>query len=210
MAGPRERSFCLERIDIFQNTLTDYGIDCGDDRIYYGTLRPECGAAVVDGILDTYAAESDKALPDAIVCVNDYTAIGVIQALEKKGFRVPEDVLVTGYDDILRAQFNEPSITTSAQPFFRVGQTGMEILKRILRGETPDPVTAVPGTLCLRQSCGCEPRNYVRRDMIREKYIRTVSHLESLALSNTNMILGGAVDETIDQMSLFEEPEKAE
>ena len=207
VAGPKERSFCLERIEIFQNTLTDYGIECGEDRIYYGTLRPECGSEVVDEILEAYAAEGDKPLPDAIVCVNDYTAIGVIQALEKKGFRVPEDVLVTGYDDILRAQFNEPSITTSAQPFFRVGQTGMEVLKRILRGETPEPVTAVPGTLCLRQSCGCEPRNHVRRDMIREKYIRTVSHLESLALSNTNMILGGAVDETIDQ--IYDEIEKA-
>ena len=207
VAGPKERSFCRERIEIFHNTLKDYGINCGEERVFFGTLRPECGDEIVDAILETYASESERRLPDAIVCVNDYTAIGVIQALEKKGFRVPGDVLVTGYDDILRAQFNEPSITTSAQPFFRVGQTGMDILKRILRGEHPSSVTAVPGTLCLRQSCGCEPRDFVRKDMIREKYIRTVSHLESLALSNTNMILGGAMDETIDE--IYDEIEKA-
>ena len=196
VAGPRERSFCMERIDIFQKTLTAHGLPCGEDRIFYGTLRPECGDDVVEQILARYAENGKKDLPDAIICVNDYTAMGVIQALETRGFKVPTDVLVTGYDDILRAQFNDPTLTTSAQPFFRVGQTGMETLKRILRGENPDPVIAVPGTLCARQSCGCEPLNFYRKDMIREKYIRMVSDLESLALANTNLILGGAVGRT--------------
>ena len=206
VAGPRERSFCQERIEIFQNTLADNGLECGEERIFYGTLRPECGEAVLKEILEAYAAESEKKLPDAIVCVNDYTAIGIIQALEKKGFRVPEDILVTGYDDILRAQYNEPSVTTSAQPFFRVGRIGMEILKQVLRGEHPEQLTAVPGTLCLRQSCGCEPKDMVRKDMIREKYIRTVSNLESLALSNTNLILGGAIHEAVEE--IYDEIEK--
>ncbi|MBR6164588.1 MAG: GGDEF domain-containing protein [Clostridia bacterium] len=196
IAGPRERSFCLERIDLFRKVLSAHGLPCGDDRIFEGTLRPECGDSIVPEILAAYMAKGEKRLPDAIVCVNDYTAIGVIQALEKKGFRVPEDVIVTGYDDILRAQFNEPSITTSAQPFFRVGQVGMETLTRLLRGEAVDPVTAVPGILCARQSCGCEPPDVYQKDMIREKYIRTVTNLESLVLSNTNLILGGAMDET--------------
>ena len=200
VAGPRERSFCQERIDIYQNVMIEHGLPCGDDRIYYGTLRPECGEDVVPQILADYEDAGDRKLPDAIVCVNDYTAIGVIQALEKRGFKVPADVIVTGYDDILRAQFNEPSITTSAQPFFRVGQTGMETLMRILRGEKVKAVTAVPGTLCARQSCGCEPFNVYRKDMIREKYIRIVTNLESLALSNTNLILGGAVGDTAEDI----------
>ena len=206
IAGPMERSFCVERKDIFQNTLADWGLECGEERIYYGTLRPECGGEIIDEILENYEAEGDKKLPDAIVCVNDYTAIGVIQALEKRGFRVPDDVRVTGYDDILRAQYNEPSITTSAQPFFRVGQTGMEILKRVLRGDEPDAVTAVPGTLCMRQSCGCQAAVGPHRDLIREKYIRTVSNLESLALSTTNLLLGAATHDTLDE--IYDEIEK--
>lgn len=196
VAGHRERSFCLERIEIFQKTLARRGLPCGEERIYYGTLRPECGDDIVDQVLADYAKKGEKKLPDAFVCVNDYTAIGVMQALEKRGFRVPKDVLVTGYDDILRAQFNEPTVTTSAQPFFHVGKTGMETMLRVLRGEETERVTAVPGTLCLRQSCGCEPLNVYKKDLIREKYIRTVTNLESLALSNTNLILGGAMGET--------------
>ena len=190
----------MERIEIFQNTLSTHDLPCGDDRIFYGTLRPECGEEVIEEILTAYASKDGKKRPDAIVCVNDYTAIGVIQALEERGFRVPEDVIVTGYDDILRAQFNEPTITTSAQPFFQVGQTGMEILKCLLHGENAKLVTTVPGTLCLRQSCGCELSNVYRKDRIREKYIRTVTNLESLALSNTNLILGGATDNTMEEI----------
>ncbi len=196
VAGPRERSFCMERIEIFRNTLTARDLPCGDDRVFYGTLRPECGGEIVDQIMARHATNENRDLPDAIVCVNDYTAIGVIQALENRGFKVPTDVIVTGYDDIMRAQFNDPSLTTSAQPFFGVGKAGMEMLLRLLRGEEVENVVAVPGTLCLRQSCGCEPLNTIRKDLIREKYIRMTSNMESLVLSNTNLILGGAVGKT--------------
>ena len=206
IAGQRVRSFCLERIDIFKNTLERHGLPCGDERIYYGTLRPDCGEEITERLLADYAAKGDKKLPDAIVCVNDYTAIGIIQALEKRGWHVPLDVLVTGYDDILRAQYNVPSITTSAQPFCGIGQKGLEVAKRILQGGTPDPITAVPGVLCRRQSCGCEPFNVYRKDLIREKYIRTVTNLEDFVFSNTNMILGGAVDETLEE--IYNEIEK--
>ena len=139
------------------------------------------------------------------MCVNDYTAIGVIRALEDRGFRVPEDVIVTGYDDVLRAEFNEPSITTSAQPFAGVGRAGMDLLARIWRGEQPERVVAVPGVIKCRRSCGCEPFGLYRKDAIREKYITTVSRLESLVQSNTNLILGAAADETVED--IFDEIE---
>ena len=207
VAGPVERSFCLERIQIFQDTLTAYGLPCGEDHIFYGELRPECGPEVVEEILARYAQKGPRKHPEAIICVNDYTAIGVIEALESRGFRVPEDVIVTGYDDILRAQINEPSITTSAQPFYQVGQTGMKALLQVLRGEHVEKHIAVPGTLCLRQSCGCEPRGVYKKNTIQGKYISTVTNLESMALSNTNLILGGAIRETLEE--IYNEIEKA-
>ncbi len=206
-AGPAERSFCRERIRIFQETLSENGLPCGDDRIFYGGLRPECGRGLVEEILSRRAEKGEPSLPEAIICVNDYTAIGVIRALEDRGFRVPEDVIVTGYDDILRAQINDPTITTSAQPFREVGRTGMEALLRVLRGEHADARIAVPGKLCMRQSCGCEPRRVYKRNTLQEKYIATVANLESMALSNTNLILGGAIRETLEE--IYSEIEKS-
>ena len=203
-AGRIEMTFSRERIAIFKDTLTRHGLPCDDDRIVYGDLSPNCGERLVGEILARYEGSARRA-PDAIVCVNDFTAIGVIRALEKRGFRVPEDVIVTGYDDVLRAEFNEPSITTSAQPFYDVGRTGMDLLAELWRGEWPEPVVAVPGLLKCRQSCGCEPFGLYKKDAIREKYITTVSRLESLVQSNTNLILGAAADETVED--IFDEIE---
>ena len=200
VAGPTERSFCLERIQIFRDTLSACGLPCGDDRIFFGELRPESGPPVVEQILARYAEKGGRPLPEAIICVNDYTAIGVIQALEDRGFHVPGDVIVTGYDDILRAQINEPAVTTSAQPFARVGRTGMEALMKILRGEPVDARIYVPGVLCLRQSCGCEPLRVYKRNTLQNRYISIVSNLEALSLSNTNLILGAALCETLEDI----------
>ena len=194
VAGHRELSFVQERIAIFNDVLAARGLPHGEDRIFYGDLSPECGERIVDEMLRRRGAAAERPVPEAVVCANDYMAIGVIRALEQRGYRVPGDVIVTGYDDILRAQFNEPSITTSAQPFKQVGREGMEALARLWRGEAVDSVIAVPGIMTCRQSCGCEPFGVYRKDTIREKYIATVSNLENLALSTTELTLRAATD----------------
>ena len=205
VAGIPEMTFVQERLAIFRQTLADHGLPCGDDRILYGDLSPDCGEAVVEELMARRARAGLSPLPQGIICANDYMAIGVIAALERRGYRVPADLIVTGYDDILRAQFNEPSITTSAQPFTQVGEEGMRAALRLLRGEAVEPVIAVPGNLVFRQSCGCEPFNVYKKDTIREKYIQTVTNLEALSLSTTNLILGAATHETLED--IFDEIE---
>lgn len=206
VAGHRELSFVQERIAIFNGTLEARGLPHGEDRVFYGDLSPRCGDRIVDEMLQRRARAGEKPLPDAVVCTNDYTAIGIVKALENRGCRVPGDVIVTGYDDILRAQFNEPSITTSAQPFREVGWEGMEAVARLWRGEAVDSVIAVPGILARRQSCGCEPLRTYKKDAIRDKYIATVSNLESLALSTTDLTLKAATDTSIKD--IFDEIER--
>ena len=204
IAGTKGRSFVQERIAIFQEAMAYYGLPGDEEHIIYGDLSEECGEAVAEELLRRYALK-DRKLPDAVICVNDYTAIGLMRALESRGYRIPEDVLVTGYDNVLRAKFNEPSVTTSAQPFAQVGRTGIDILVRLWRGDTPPAVTAVPGILKKRRSCGCEPYGIYKKDEIREKYISAVSRLENFVFSGTNLILGAAVDENIE--AVFQEIE---
>ncbi len=206
VAGHRELPFVQERMAIFSATLEARDLPRGEERFFYGDLSPRCGNRIVDEMLQRRAEAGEKPIPDAVVCANDYMAIGVVKALEDRGYRVPRDVIVTGYDDILRAQFNEPSITTSAQPFRQVGWEGMEALARLWNGEAVDSVIAVPGILARRQTCGCEPLRIYKKDAIREKYISTVSNLESLALSTTDLTLRAATDTTIED--IFDEIER--
>jgi len=107
---------------------------------------------------------SDRAaLPDAIVCANDQMAIGMLQALARGGVRVPEDVSVTGFDDIFPGSLYEPSLTTVHQPMRLLGERACaRLLDRIAQPELPPQVELLPTDLVLRKSCGCPPGTAVR------------------------------------------------
>jgi DNA-binding LacI/PurR family transcriptional regulator len=72
--------------------------------------------------------------PSAIVAANDLVAIGAIDALRRMGKRVPEDVSVTGYDDIPLAGLYHPALTTMAQPVYEMGTAGMSALLARIEG----------------------------------------------------------------------------
>jgi len=64
----------------------------------------------------------------AIFCFNDIAAIGAIRALKEAGMRVPQDVSVVGFDDILSAAYYTPSLTTVRQPLTEMGRRGAKLL----------------------------------------------------------------------------------
>jgi DNA-binding LacI/PurR family transcriptional regulator len=79
----------------------------------------------------------------AIFAFNDLTATGAIQALREAGLRVPRDVSVVGFDDVLIARTNNPPLTTVHQPLRSMGQTAAETLLSLIRDELPRPYPAV-------------------------------------------------------------------
>ena len=64
----------------------------------------------------------------AVFCFNDIAAIGAMRAIAEAGLRVPDDVSVVGFDDILSAAYCTPSLTTVRQPLIEMGKTGARIL----------------------------------------------------------------------------------
>ena len=90
----------------------------------------------------------------ALVAFNDTTAIGAIRALHEAGMRVPEDVSVVGFDDIVSAEFHVPSLTTIRQPLKKMGKLAASIL--LDRIANPDhqyaPSILVKPALIVRES----------------------------------------------------------
>jgi LacI family transcriptional regulator len=110
------------------------------------------GAAVVtERIL-----ASGVPLPRVIVCANDQTALGVMQALRRSGVEVPGTVAVTGFDDIPMARHVHPLLTTVRQPIADLGETAFEVLYSMIGREAPaERDIALPTRLICRESCGC-------------------------------------------------------
>jgi sigma-B regulation protein RsbU (phosphoserine phosphatase) len=99
---------------------------------------------------------------DAVVCANDEMALGVLQALEEAGLRVPEDVSVTGFDDIPAARGPGLPLTTVRQPTFELARRAVHQLLRVIEGEAVAAVERHTATLIVRRTCGCMSETVVR------------------------------------------------
>ncbi len=96
----------------------------------------------------------------AIFCFNDTSAIGAMRALGEAGMRIPEDVSVIGFDDIMSAAFQRPSLTTIRQPLRAMGTIAARtLLEKIAGPEEQFPEEIVMGPeLVVRESSGRAPR----------------------------------------------------
>ncbi|MFF9852057.1 LacI family DNA-binding transcriptional regulator [Streptomyces litmocidini] len=94
--------------------------------------------------------------PTAVICDDDILAVGVLKVARRLGLRVPEDLSITGFDDLALATAVEPELTTVRLPAEEFGRRGMEALLAVLAGEPAPPVT-LPVSLVRRGSTGPAP-----------------------------------------------------
>jgi len=112
-----------------------------------GTWTPTSGAEQAERVL------SGTTAPTAMMCGNDLLALGTIRAVRERGFSVPEDIAVTGFDDFDFAQFADPALTTVRIPGYDIGRAAGEVLIGVLEGDPPAERHVVfPVALELRES----------------------------------------------------------
>jgi LacI family transcriptional regulator len=91
---------------------------------------------------------------DAVMCANDEIADGVVRAAAASGLRVPDDVIVTGWDDTAMAARMHPPLTTVRQPMHELGRRAASLLFNRVDGQSSTSVV-LRTTLVVRESCGC-------------------------------------------------------
>ena len=92
----------------------------------------------------------------ALVCRNDYTALGVCRGLQESGVRVPEDVAVVGSGDLDVAAYVTPALTTLATPYEAIAEAAMELMLEQLEGRQEPRQITVKAPLVVRESCGAK------------------------------------------------------
>jgi LacI family transcriptional regulator len=94
-----------------------------------------------------------KKLPDVVVCSNDLIAYGVIESFKERKIKVPQDVSVTGYDDITFSKMFSPALTTVRQPIYEMGKISAEIIHRLLiKKDDYIPVKLFQNQVIVRES----------------------------------------------------------
>ena len=89
---------------------------------------------------------------DAVVCSNDELALGLIRALKEKGFNVPKDCLVAGFDNILKSSLSTPSLTTINIDWDMCGAEIAKMALNILEKKEIDKKVIIPAELVIRDS----------------------------------------------------------
>ena len=150
MTGPKDHWDAQERLLCFKRKMDEYGLSYGEHQIFYGDFWKNKGKEACDWFL----AEGEPQ-PEGIICANDYMASSVTQALQARGIKVPAQVLVSGYDNVVESRFSKPSVTTIRQPMRAMGRKAFEILERCWAGEKVEQDNYLKEEIVYRQSCGC-------------------------------------------------------
>jgi DNA-binding LacI/PurR family transcriptional regulator/signal transduction histidine kinase len=150
VTGPERHIDSMEREAAFRETLAAEGLDFTEELLYRGQFFKESGSEAVASFL---ASGSEF---DAVVCLNDFMALGAMEELRKRGVAVPSRVAVTGFDDVMEARWAPSPLTTVCQPLERVGGAAMDMALELLDGRLP-PSQTIDCRCVFRESCGCPP-----------------------------------------------------
>ncbi len=137
------------RFRAFSDVLRERGIELPDDRISQGDFYVTGAEEAAQDILN-----STLPFPEAIVCANDTMAITMCDILQKKGYHIPEDVVVTGYDYVTEGQQHVPSLTTIRSRFDVQGKEAVRMLLKLMEGEEVEKDVYLEDEVVLGESCG--------------------------------------------------------
>lgn len=117
------------RQEAYEKSMRDLGLEPGP--VLPGDLRFEGGLAAGISIAKLFSR------PTAVVAVNDLTAVGVVKGLLQSGYRVPQDISVTGFDNTRLAEYSNPSITTVDVHRETLGQIAADALHELSSSDNP-------------------------------------------------------------------------
>ncbi len=171
--GPRENYENMQRVQAYKNALTRLGIDIKCNPVWYGDYDFDTGVRYFKEYVEGQPAGGEEIkFPDAFVCANDNIATGLCHCAQNMGYRIPEDFRVTGFDNLDKALYFEPQITTVSLKREQIGARCMEILDNIWNGRTAPENIFIESECIFTESCGCpnsgllDYRKYVKNDII--------------------------------------------
>lgn len=132
IAGPPRLLCSRARLDGYRAALEGAGIPVDDALIVPGDFYHASGSTGASALLDL------RKPPTAVFAASDQMALGAIEALRRRGLRVPEDMSVVGFDDLPEVRWLSPPLTTVRQPLTEMGKVAARTVLRLARGEELD------------------------------------------------------------------------
>lgn len=175
-----------ERFQAYHEELQAHMIRYDEKLVAQGDFTPESGRAAIRTLMDERGMRFQ-----AIVAANDRMAFGALEALQMRGIQVPDQVALTGFDDVDEAQSLGVPLTTVHQSFYEQGRQVFEMLMRRMEGESIPQVTKAPTNLIVRWSCGCLPET-VQKAVVAPREVAHTGRLQNKRDAAIEALLGAA------------------
>ncbi|MER6245675.1 LacI family DNA-binding transcriptional regulator [Streptomyces griseorubiginosus] len=151
IAGPPRLLCSRARFDGYRAALEGAGLPLDESLVVPGDFHPESGFAGCEKLLDLPEP------PTAIFAASDQMALGAIEALRRRGLRVPEDMSLVGFDDLPEVRWSAPPLTTIRQPLSEMGKLAVRTILKLTRNEPPDSPRVELGTELVVRSSTAPP-----------------------------------------------------
>ncbi len=181
LTGSKWHAHSTERLQAYVDCMAEHGITVKDDYILYGDYWYDSGIKAVERLLQN----CDK-LPRAIACANDYMAIGVADGLTRNGYRVPEDVAVTGYGATEEGRTSPQPITSVYMPSKEFGMYAIECVDAMINGAEL-PIFKPEYKFFVGSSCGCQNDSVIPVAPVRSSW--TIYATKGILHTNVDYLL---------------------
>lgn len=152
MAGTKGNSFSEERIEAFKRVLARHNIEFNEKTMLgYGDFWDDPTKKTISDLI-----ACGRKMPQAIICANDTMAIASMKALEEHGMKVPEDIIVTGFDAIYQDRiYSTTRLTTAQMDADELATTIADTAYGYIKGSEKPSDKHIHFSMILGQSCGC-------------------------------------------------------
>ena len=187
LSGPDDAPLTNMRLSGILETLSANNIAMDSDHIYRGDYWYTGGERLANRYIS-----GELELPDAVICLSDHMALGLINKLKKNDINVPEDVIVTGFGAVREAAINTPPLTSFVPAQAKTGAEAVNYLRQII-----DPTASIipysenpDDEMKIGASCGCsEDFTYTRSYFIKEQQGTKFNYDDENVWDNINMTM---------------------
>ena len=150
LAGPLATPWTQERLEGYRRALREAGLELDDKLVF------QAGRGIEDGEKAAAQMIAEATDATAVQAINDVVAVGCAETLLNHGRRIPQDISVAGFGNILMGAHFRVPLTTSRQPKFRLGRAAVQTMHDLLEGR-PVESKRLPAELIVRASTGTAP-----------------------------------------------------
>lgn len=183
IAGIEGNDFSEERLDVYKKVLAEQGIPYDPERVGYGGFWE----VPTRDVMKKFLADG-KELPEAIICSNDVMAITACKYLYENGLRVPDDVIISGFDGIEDERYHTPRLTTCHSSCGKMSELIISLIDDSIAGKNVPKESIVSFEMVISQSCGCAEREAIDASIVLTSMRNRLTCYQECSLSMTGLI----------------------